>query len=885
MAEYSNIIRESSCSNIDDIVDLCHQLVPTAYKTRPWTHPELVHGINVLASDEALNCYMAAYGEMHVGKCRAAMMNFPFEELQGSIEIVDWGCGQGIGSATVVDVLKQHNLLQWVKRITLIEPSEQALLRAESNITKITNSSIEIQANKKYLPSNGSGADDVLTSVGYNYTNVIHIFSNILDVKTIDLGVVARMVASSHGKHFILCMGPKNSAAYRIEQFCSVFGEQKYFSKIDSVRFARTIKTGHPYTCLTRCFIYNGLPLDMTRLTLVKESELEAFDDYNLQLQIQNGVISAQKARVAWRLQNILSVDDILYVDPVVNEVSVDFIVVRPNKGVLIVNLFENNLDDCELAETSSDIIVKGKTYQSPLDLVGLCQTSIKEAVEELLISTIEDTRNYSIIKKVVIFTENSIATVKDFFSADREHSHYTYLFGNEFIFNAGVSKELFNKIGFLCNNQAFDSVVIRKLARIISPTWHSYQEGKPGLEPRGAQKKLTKSLDIHQKISGVAGSGKTFVLAARAINAMKRTGGDVLVLTYNITLANYLRYRLSEIREDFSWGKIDIYPYHQFFRIRASECKLHVGFSSYDNLEFFNEVKEHKRYSAIFVDEVQDYTTAWLKIIMQNFLLEPNGEFVVFGDPKQNVYHRPTDANGDINLGVIGGVWNRELNNGRRFTNPRLSTLATTFQTQFLSKLPVDTIMTENHPENTLSFQIVSYLDIRDSYTIEGLVEKITDIINKDHNGVSDFVVLASSRKMLRGIDQTYREKTGMHTEVSFVTTEQLKYLKEIHEVSDEYPASWKFDRDLDALDRTRKQLFTTDKRCLKISTIKSFKGWESPSVIVVLEEEASSPDATTPFPNPETIYSAITRARENLYVINIGNDSYHQFFNSQST
>lgn len=45
----------------------------------------------------------------------------------------------------------------------------------------------------------------------------------------------------------------------------------------------------------------------------------------------------------------------------------------------------------------------------------------------------------------------------------------------------------------------------------------------------------------------------------------MKRTGGDVLVLTYNITLANYLKFRLSEIREDFSWEKLDIYPYHQF--------------------------------------------------------------------------------------------------------------------------------------------------------------------------------------------------------------------------------------------------------------------------------------------------------------------------------
>lgn len=883
MPGYSNIIKGSSHTNIEGIVELCHQMIPSRYKTRPWTHPELVHGINLLASDDALNCYMSAYGEMHIGKCRAAMMNFPFDELQGSIEIVDWGCGQGIGSATVIDVLKQHGLLQWVKRITLIEPSQQALHRAECNISKITNGAIEIQPYKKFLPAKENESEDVLTSVGYNYSNVIHIFSNILDVKTIDLAAVTRMVASSRGKHFVICTGPKNGAAYRIEQFCSVFGEQNYFSKIDSVRFARTQRTGHPYTCLTRCFVYNGMPLDMSRLTLVEESGLEAFDDYNLQLQIQNGVMSVQKARVAWRLQNVLSVDDILYIDPVINEVAVDFIVVRPNKGVLIINLFENNLDDCELTETG-DIATGDKIIQSPLDLVSLCQTSIKEGIEELLMSTIENTQNFSLIKKAVIFTKNGTETVKDFFDVTGSHSNYTYLFGDEFITQSAVSKGFFGQIGFIYNNPAFDNVVVRKLAHIISPAWHSYQEGKPGIEPRGAQNALSKSRDTQQKISGVAGSGKTYVLALRAINAMKRTGGDVLVLTYNITLANYLKYRLSEIREDFSWGKIDIYPYHQFFRIRASECQLHVEFNSYEDQDFFTEAKEHKRYSAIFVDEVQDYTTEWLKIVMKNFLLEPNGEFVVFGDPKQNVFHRPLDTNGDILLGVIGGVWNRELNTGRRFTNPRLASLATSFQTQFFSRLPADDIKTEAEPQNTLNFQIVSYYDMRYSFPFESLIDRIIDIVNHSHSGVGDFVVLASTRKTLRNIDQVYRQKTGEKTEVSFVTTEQLDHIKEIHQVTDDNPASWRYNRDLEALDRTRKQLFTTDTRCLKLSTIQSFKGWESPSVIFILEEESSSIDSTFQTSAPETVYSAITRARENLYVINIGNNTYHQFFNTQS-
>ena len=80
----------------------------------------------------------------------------------------------------------------------------------------------------------------------------------------------------------------------------------------------------------------------------------------------------------------------------------------------------------------------------------------------------------------------------------------------------------------------------------------------------------------------------------------------------------------------------------------------------------------------------------------MQNFLIDPNGEIVVFGDPKQNVYHRPLDTNNDIRLGVIGGQWNKQLVTGRRFSNPRLAILATSFQSQFLPNLPTDVINTE---------------------------------------------------------------------------------------------------------------------------------------------------------------------------------------------
>ncbi|MBL6433544.1 MAG: AAA family ATPase [Muribaculaceae bacterium] len=874
----------NKCRSIDDIINVCHDAIPQQYKATPWAHPDLNHGIDLLASEDALNCYMSAYGDMHVTKCRAAMMNFPFNQLQGNIEIVDWGCGQGIGSATIIEILRQRNLLHQLRKVTLIEPSEKALIRATLNIKQLTHNVVEIDPKNKYLPSLGISEENSLSPIGYKYSNVIHVFSNILDVQNINLGSVARMVASAHGKHFILCIGPKNSAAYRIERFCSVFGDQEYFSQIDNVCYDRTKRTAHSFTCMTRCFCYNGAPVDLNRLSLIPEKQDEAYNEYDFRLQIQNKVLSPQKARVAYRLRNILSIDDILYIDAVVNEVAIDFLIIRPNKGILIINLFEKDLGHCKLSNDNKEIETEDCKYQNPIDRTKLCQTRIKDGIEELLIGTIENNRNFSLIKKIVIFSENSIEQIKEFFKPNISFPNYTYIFGKEFINDRTVSLHLYNAIGFLSNNVFFDDVIKRKLAKIISPSWHSYQEGRVGMQPIGVQRKLSESSITQQKISGVAGSGKTQVLAFRAINAMKRTGGNVLILTYNITLANYLKYRLSEIREDFSWGKIDIYPYHQFFRIRAAECNLHVEFNSYENCNFFDNAKNHKKYSAIFIDEVQDYTTEWIRIVMQNFLLEPNGELVVFGDPKQNVYHRPLDTNGDIRLGVIGGQWNRQLTTSRRFTNPRLANLAMSFQTQFMPNQHIDEITTDNVMESTLNFQIFNYIDLRANRSLDALVENITNIISNDNNEARDFVVLASTTKLLRNIDFRYRQLTKEQTETTFVSTEVLNRLKEIHNVTDEKTANWKFHQDFEALDHTRKRLFTTDKRCLKISTTQSFKGWESPSVIVILENDFIAKETDFNPMSPQAIYTAITRARENIYIVNFGNNSYHNFFYNQS-
>jgi hypothetical protein len=184
----------------------------------------------------------------------------------------------------------------------------------------------------------------------------------------------------------------------------------------------------------------------------------------------------------------------------------------------------------------------------------------------------------------------------------------------------------------------------------------------------------------------------------------------------------------------------------------------------------------------------------------------------------------------------------------------------------------------------NTLNFQILTYIDLRQNCSIDAIIANIINIITNDNNEARDFVVLASSTKLLRNIDILYRQRTNEQTEITFISSESLERLKQIHQVTDERLANWKFNRDFEALERTRKQLFTTDKRCLKISTIQSFKGWESPSVIVILESDFALHNSSFRPMSPQTIYTAITRARESMYIINIGNDSYHNFFYNQA-
>lgn len=58
-----------------------------------------------------------------------------------------------------------------------------------------------------------------------------------------------------------------------------------------------------------------------------------------------------------------------------------------------------------------------------------------------------------------------------------------------------------------------------------------------------------------------------------------------------------------------------------------------------------------------------------------------------------------------------------------------------------------------------------------------------------------------------------------------------------------------------------------------VKLSTIHSFKGWESETLFLILEKKSNNMQMTF----DEILYTGITRSRANLVIINFGNEEYH--------
>lgn len=187
----------------------------------------LERGVALLDSNELMCQYLWSYGNMHEAKIQDAVSILPKELFENNFEIVDWGCGQGIGTICFFDYLKTKDIKNNVVKTTLIEPSKKALERAHLHVNTYLNDSSKIITIPKYL-------DDVTAEDIKQKENVpvIHFFSNILDIPQIDLKQLATKIDKSVIEdNYIVSVGPLNATNQRIDAFHNYFNVDALYDK------------------------------------------------------------------------------------------------------------------------------------------------------------------------------------------------------------------------------------------------------------------------------------------------------------------------------------------------------------------------------------------------------------------------------------------------------------------------------------------------------------------------------------------------------------------------------------------------------------------------------------------------------------------------------
>jgi superfamily II DNA helicase RecQ len=192
---------------------------------------DLNQGVDLLTTHELMCQYIFSYGNMHEAKIKTALSSIqnPKEIFNTDISIIDWGCGQGLATVCFFDFLTSQGISNNTQKVILIEPSEQALIRAKQHANVYIKDETRIKCISKYL-------DDVTKEdIETNQSVTVHFFSNILDVPQIDLKKLAQLVGGNiSGEHYFICVSPLiEGRSHRLDAFYNYFNSPTVLSNVE----------------------------------------------------------------------------------------------------------------------------------------------------------------------------------------------------------------------------------------------------------------------------------------------------------------------------------------------------------------------------------------------------------------------------------------------------------------------------------------------------------------------------------------------------------------------------------------------------------------------------------------------------------------------------
>ncbi len=172
-----------------------------------------------------------------------------------------------------------------------------------------------------------------------------------------------------------------------------------------------------------------------------------------------------------------------------------------------------------------------------------------------------------------------------------------------------------------------------------------------------------------HRIVYGVAGSGKTVILVARARLVAEDPVKRVLILCYNRALAGYFHGLFAHAPNvaclNFhQWGVRNGIAFHR------SEEEEGFGARLLERLE--RGAGEAHRYDAVFIDEAQDFSRSWFQCAKLALKEPDDGDLLIVGDGSQSLYRRRSFTWAEAGVNAVGRTINKRFDLDKNYRNTR---------------------------------------------------------------------------------------------------------------------------------------------------------------------------------------------------------------------
>ena len=361
-----------------------------------------------------------------------------------------------------------------------------------------------------------------------------------------------------------------------------------------------------------------------------------------------------------------------IYFQPHINYMHPDIIIVKEGCGVLIIEVKDWDLTTYTFHKDKDvfgylTVLNEEAKLKTPFQQVNEYKSELFRACPEMNKARIKNKKIFGTIRTAVYFSKASTYEIENLFGSndkftqtdEGEKRYLKYIaYWSSDDSDATLLAQVKKQLG---RHSFFRQEFFTEVTAVLKPSEEWLEQMQP-FTLDSNQKALAESVPGHRvRVRGVAGSGKTLVIAQKAINCFKAKKEKVLILVYNVTLRNYIRDKIAQNTRDMSQHQrmlafeiahfdgflIDIADQYDLKGVKPDhyydERTKTIDWKRYHD-EFMTVIRDMKNhiqsYSTILIDEAQDYESEWFRFVEEIFADEQT-EMLVVADEKQNLYQK----------------------------------------------------------------------------------------------------------------------------------------------------------------------------------------------------------------------------------------------------